>query len=147
MTHVDKAEAWDALAEKNKEIQTLQQENRALKANPRACANITMVLSAVNANRKANELETDRDEWKRRALEAEGALRSLGPVLNAEAKDKIMEEAHSARLISEANPDDKYDRLFAGGLAILLELDRKVSAAICMNSINGGISATDIEAE
>ena len=87
-------------------------------------------------------LLVDRDKWKRRALEAEEALRSLGPVLNAEARDKIMEEAHSAQLISEANPDDKYDRLFAGGLAILLELDRKVSAAVCMNSINSGKNDT-----
>ena len=84
----EKLQAFEMLESQDidKELQRLTQENRALKDNPKASANWQMVLSAVNANRKANELETARDEWKRRALEAEESLQKAADIFGKMAQ-------------------------------------------------------------
>ena len=118
----EKLQAFEMLESQDidKELQRLAQENRALKDNPKASANWQMVLSAVNANRKANELETDRDEWKRRALEAEEAGRAI----------LEWEGSNCDGYADKVSDDCPFCKMRA-----------------VLNSINSGNSATDIDSE
>ena len=98
-----------ALIELHKENEELQEECKSLHGQLQDCG------------RRYEHTKTDRDEWKRRALEAEEVL------------EKILKEVVHTE-------SSRWYRLH-------FELLEEAQSLILRNSINSGIPATDIEAE
>ena len=75
MTHVDKAEAWDVIVEKNRELISLhgQLQDCGRRYLHLQAENDATEQLLANSQQDVKEAEIDRDEWKRRALEAEEA--------------------------------------------------------------------------